>query len=196
MISRMKFWTVASALLVAGFAGSVAVARRFSTPGDPRSDAAWAFVAESPKMLVDHADAIVVADAVATYPGRVATSANGEDLLPFEIVELHMQNALKGAFPDGRVYVERAGGAEPGTGIHHLIDIDGGEFEAGRTYLLFLNEQPGDSGLYYQVNDQGRYELAGNKLRALEPNEDPVQKIFDRRTVAEASALIRRSLGQ
>ena len=190
MITNKKFWTVASALAVVGLAGASMVVLRLSSPGAPRCDAAWAFVAENPKMLAQHSDAIVVADAVATYPGRVATSANGEDLLPFQIVELHVKDALKGSFPDGRVYVERAGGTEPGNGINHVIDIDGGEFEAGRTYLLFLNEQPDNTGLYYQVNDQGRYELVGRKLRAIEPEGDRVQQVFHWRTMAEATALV------
>ena len=196
MITKRKFWTVASLLALVGFAGSSAVAWRFTSPGAQRCDAAWAFEAANPQLLVAHADAIVVAQAVATYPGRIATSEGGEDALPFEVVEFRVDRALKGAFPTGLVLVERAGGVEPLSGIHHVIDIDGGEFTTGHTYLLFLNEQPGDTGYYYQVNDQGRYELAGNKLRALEPDEDPVQKLFDRRTVAEASALVRRILGQ
>jgi len=194
MISKMKFWSVASGLAIVGLVASSAVTARYSNPGEPRSDAAWAFVAENPRMLVQHAHAIVVAEALATYPGRVATSDNGEDLLPFQIVELRVRKALKGSFPDGRVYVERAGGTEPGTGIRHDIDIDGGEFEVGRTYLLFLNEQPDDTGLYYQINDQGRYSLVGNELHAIEDEGDRVQHVFHQRTIAEAAALVQQLL--
>ncbi|MFN0008871.1 MAG: hypothetical protein ACKVXR_13300 [Planctomycetota bacterium] len=190
MISKRKSWMVATALALTGLAGSSAVALRLSTPGEPRSDAAWAFVANNPKMLARHADAIVVAEAVEIYPGRVATSDGGADLLPFQIVELRVQNVLKGSFPDGRVYVERAGGTEPGTGLNHVIDIDGGEFEAGRKYMLFLNEQPGDTGLYYQVNDQSRYEVVGNRLRAIDPDHDSVQQAFHGRRLVEATTLV------
>ena len=35
MISKLKFWTVASALALLGFAGSSAVAWRLATPGAP-----------------------------------------------------------------------------------------------------------------------------------------------------------------
>ena len=197
MISTTKFWTVSAGLFLAGLAGSAAtVAWHSSSPAAPRSQAAWAFEAQNPGALARYAESIVLAQVVATYPGRVATSANGEDLLPFQIVELHVQNALKGSFPDGRVYVERAGGREPGTGVEHVIDIDGGEFDVGGTYLLFLNEQPGDTGLYYQVNDQARYELVGERLRSIEGEPDRVQQAFDRRTPAEASAFVRQLLEQ
>ncbi len=192
MITKIKFWTVASVLVVTGLATSSALTLRLTTPAAPRTDAAWAFVATNPRTLATFADAIVVAEAVATYPGRVANSADGEDVLPFQIVQLKVRDALKGSFPDGRVYLERAGGIEPQTGIVHNIDIDGGEFEAGHTYLLFLNAQPGDSGFYYQVNDQGRYELAGSRLKALEPEADLVQQVFHHRTLAEATAIVRK----
>ncbi|MBI5363816.1 MAG: hypothetical protein HZA53_11605 [Planctomycetes bacterium] len=195
MITKVKFWSVSAALAVVGVVSSSLLTARFCPPDGPRSDAAWAFTADSAKALVTHAEAIVVAKAVANHPGRVAVSENGGDLLPFQIVEFQIEEELKGAFPDGRVYVERAGGIEPGTDVHHDIDIDGGEFEIGGTYLLFLNEQPGNTGLHYQVNAQARYTILQGRLHGVDSEAgDPVQQAFQRRSPAEASALVKRLL--
>ena len=195
MITNKTFWTVAIALAFAGIAGYSAVALRFSTPGTVRCDDAWAFVADSAPSLVWNSEAIVFAETVAVHPGRVASSDGGEDLLPFQIVEFKVSNTLKGSFPDGRLFVERAGGFEPVNRVFHTIDIDGGEFVLGHSYLLFLNEQPGDTGLFYQVNDQGRYELIDGRLQAIDPDGDRVQQLFQGRKRGEATAMLRKLIG-
>jgi hypothetical protein len=194
MITHRKFWKVAAVIATVGLATSSAVTSMLSIPGGARAQAAWAFTTRDVNGLVRYADAIVVADVVETYPGRVATSENGEDNLPFQIVELRVRDAIKGSFSDGRAFLERAGGIDPVEQVSVHIDADGGEFERGESYLLFLKAQDGDTGMYYQINDQARYALVGDRLSALEPEEDPVQQVFHRRTVAEASALIRRLL--
>jgi hypothetical protein len=121
-------------------------------------------------------DAVVLAQAMDAQPGRVAKSDNGGDELPFELVGFEVLRALKGANDFDRVVVERAGGAGY-EGKSVFLDADGGPFEIGGIYLLFLKRQSG-TDYYYQVNHQGRYELVADRFEAVDPG-DPVARYFD-----------------
>jgi hypothetical protein len=147
------------------------------------SSAAWKEKYKTTDELVKRVDAVVLAQAVSTTPGRVAYSANGADALPFEVVEFNVLDGIKGAKTGGQVLVERAGGTDPEGNTVHL-DIDGGEFEIGNTYLLFLKRQE-DGPYYYQINDQGRFQVEGGRLRAV-ATDDEVTAPLDGRTVREA----------
>jgi hypothetical protein len=181
MISRKTFWSVALAIAVVGAASGMLVANSFTSA--PPSHAAWKDVFEAAPQLARSVDSIVVAKAVGVEPGRVAYSDNGKDSLPYQVYEFEVINGVKGAQKGERVFVERAGG--PGL----VLDVDGGPFELGASYMLFLNKQD-DGPYHYQVNYQGRYLISERTLYGVDPN-DPVISFFEGRPVSEGVSLVR-----
>ncbi len=155
----------------------------------PSSAAVWKEVYSTPDQLIAGVDAIVLAEAINVTPSRVAYSENGEDELPFELVTFRVSNPVKGAKGDGLIYVERAGGLDS-KGQETQIDFDGGNFEIGKTYLLFLKQQE-EGPYFYQVNDQGRYDVVGDELKAVGNDEtDKVKDFFKNKTVGEGLLMV------
>jgi hypothetical protein len=115
-------------------------------------------------------------------------SANGEDVLPYEIYEFEVVRGAKGAGRGERVFVERAGGITP-NGETVSLNVDGGAFELGKPYVLFLKQQE-DGPNFYQVNHQGRYTVAKGRLWSVAP-DDAVGAFFEGRSVNEAFGLVR-----
>jgi hypothetical protein len=181
MISRKTFWSVAVAVAVVGAASGVLMGNAFAPT--PPSHAAWKDVFEAAPQLSRGVDSIVVAKAVGVEPGRVAYSDNGKDALPYQVYEFEVVNGVKGAQKGERVFVERAGG--PGI----VIDVDGGPYELGATYMLFLNKQT-DGPYHYQVNHQGRYLISDMTLYGVDPS-DPVISFFEGRPLSEGIGLVR-----
>ena len=187
MISRKAFWSVTIAMVVLGVASGALVGNNLFAPATP-AHAAWKDVFEAPSELAQGVDAIVMAQAVGVEPGRVARSANGEDVLPYQVYEFEVLRGAKGAFRGERVFVERAGGlTSKGEAI--VIDVDGGDFELGKPYVLFLKQQE-DGPYFYQVNHQGRYHVANGRLLSI-AQDDAVASFFDGRPVSEALGLAR-----
>lgn len=186
MISRKTFWFVALAVAVVGAASGVLMGNAFSPA--PPSHAAWKDVFEAPEKLSRGVDSIVVAKAVGVEPGRVAFSDNGEDALPYQVYEFEVVTGVKGARKGERVLVERAGA--PGL----VINVDGGPYEIGATYMLFLNKQP-DSPYHYQVNHQGRYLISDNTLYGVDPS-DRVVSFFEGMPATEGINLVRSHIRQ
>jgi hypothetical protein len=154
------------------------------------SAAVWKEVYSSPDQMIVGVDAIVLAEAVSVVPSRVARSENSEDELPFELVTFRVSNLIKGAKSEELVYVERAGGLDSnGQAIN--LDLDGGNFEIGKYYLLFLKQQE-EGPYFYQVNDQGRYDVVGDKLKAVGNDEtDKVKDSFKNKTVGEGLRMVK-----
>jgi|GEM_PF-1521505 len=159
-------------------------------PSQIKSAAVWKDVFTNPEEMVKSVDTIVLAEAINRTPGRVAYSSNGEDALPFEVIAFRVVNGLKGEKDEQIIYVERAGGTDP-EGKEVFLDIDGGNFEMGNSYLLFLNRQE-DGPYYYQVNDQGRYQVVGGRLKGVE-KDDPVSVFFQDRPVEEGLRLVKEN---
>lgn len=148
-----------------------------------RSAAVWKEVYKTPDQLIANVDTIVVAEALSTAPSRVAYSENSKDEIPFELVTFRVTNAVKGAEEGELIYVERAGGITS-DGQQVQLDIDGGDFKDNASYFLFLKRQ--ENGPYfYQVNDQGRYNIANGKLESVVEDNDPVKIFFDGKMVEE-----------
>ncbi len=156
----------------------------------PNSAAVWKEVYSSPDQMIVGVDAIVLAEAISVVPSRVARSENSEDELPFELVTFRVSNLIKGAKSEELVYVERAGGLDSnGQAIN--LDLDGGNFEIGKSYLLFLKQQE-EGPYFYQVNDQGRYDVVGDKLKAVGNDEtDKVKDSFKNKTVGEGLRMVK-----
>lgn len=159
------------------------------TEHKPKSAAVWKEVYSTPDQLIAGVDVIMLAEAVNITPSRIAHSENGEDELPFELVAFRVSNSPKGAKSDQLVYVERAGGFDSkGHAIN--IDFDGGNFEIGKSYLLFLKHQ--EQGAYfYQVNDQGRYDVVEDELKPVGNDEnDTVKDFFKNKSVGEGLRIV------
>ena len=159
-------------------------------PSRSKSAAVWKEVFKNSDDMVKSVDTIVLAQAIDRQPGRIAYSSNGEDILPFEVVAFRVVNNIKGKKGDGIIYVERAGGVDH-EGNQVYLDVDGGDFEIGNSYLLFLKQQE-DGPYYYQVNDQGRYQVEGGRLKGVD-KDDEVSMIFHDRPVEEGMRIVRES---
>ena len=188
-VSRRNFWIGTLVVLAAGIAaGRLGAGHFFPYQQVHRTAASWKVTFGSPQGLARGVDAVVLATAAEAVPGRIATSENGEDSLSFELVEFKVVRGLKGVKAGERITLERAAETEGG----HFLDMDGGPFEIGQTYLLFLQRQE-DGGYFYQVNHQGRFRVANDRLLSADP-EDPVAARFHRRPVTQGLELVRASL--
>lgn len=185
-MNRKQFLVGTLAVVALGAAVGFFAGHDFAHGSRRLSATAWERVFDTPRGLARGADAVVLARVVDVRPGRVAYSDNGEDALPFQLVELEVQRAVKGARETERLLVERAGGIDP-EGQSVFLDADGGDFEVGRDYLLFLKRQP-DGELFYQLNHQARYEVKAGRFAGVEPS-DPVVARFHGRNLDEGIAL-------
>lgn len=176
MISRKLFWSLTLVLAVFGFTAGSLIG---DVPEVRRSDAVWKEVFRTPSEMVRNVDAIVLARMIEARAGRVAGSAEGA--LPFEVVELEVLRGFKGAMAGDRVLVERA-----------RLDVDGGAFEPGATYLLFLRQQD-DGPYFHQANHQGRFLVVDGRLRASAP-EDAVAAFFEGRPLGQGLGFVRQTL--
>lgn len=187
--SRRNFWIGALIVLAAGITtGRFVAGHFFPYQQVHRAEASWKEIFSSPQGLARGVDAVVLATAAEAVPGRTATSENGEDSLSFELVDFDVVRGIKGVKAGERITLERAAETESG----HFLDMDGGPFEAGQTYLLFLQRQE-DGGYFYQVNHQGRFRVANDRLMAADP-EDPVAARFHRRPLTRGLEMVRASL--
>ena len=157
-------------------------------PSRSKSAAVWKEVYKNPEEMIKRVDRIVLAQAIERAPGRIAYSSNGEDVLPFEVVSFRVVDNIKGKKGDGVVYVERVGGVDH-EGNQVYLDADGGDFEVGNSYLLFLKQQE-EGPYYYQVNDQGRYQVEGGRLKGVN-KDDEVSVTFQDRLVEEGVRMVK-----
>lgn len=186
MISRKAFWSVALALAVVGAASGAVLGTVLDQP-TASAHASWKDVFEAPSQLSRSVDSIVVAKAVAVQPGRTAFSSDGKDKLQYDVYQFEVVRGVKGAAQGETLLVERASGFANGERI--VLDADGGNFEIGASYLLFLNKQD-DGPYHFQVNNQGRYLIHENKLWSVDPT-DSVSAFFEAKPVSEGLGLIR-----
>lgn len=188
MLSRKVFWSLTLIVALVGATSGVLLGNHVADGPQYKSHAAWKEVFESAPRLARGVDAVVLARAVSVAPGRVAMSSDGSDGLPFQIYDFEVVRGIKGVAAGQRIQIERAGGVAP-DGRQIVLDVDGGAYEMGATYLLFLNRQE-DGQFFYQVNSQGRYLVDKDKLWAADPG-DHVGAFFEGRTVKEGLSLVR-----
>ncbi len=187
---NIRLATALTALLV--FSASVVIGWVTHQQRPPRSAAAWKHTFSTLDAMTATVDAIAVVQVTSVAPGRVAVSDGGEDALPFEVVQATVIQGIKGVGRGDAVTIERAGGTTP-DGETVQIDADGGDFEEGGTYLLFLNRQE-DGPHLYQINDEGRFRSEMGRLRAVRPDGD-VARVLHGRAMGEAVALIAQARG-
>lgn len=191
-MTRRTFWTYTLIVALCGLSVSAALGwRQHRQPADEvRTAASWKQHFKDAKELVKSSDAVVLARADSIAPGRVAYSSNGEDSLAFEVVNFSVVDGLKGEKDGSTVSVERVSSTQGDTVAY--FNFDGGNFEVGGTYLLFLKKQEDGGPFYYQINDQGRFHDEGGHLVAASP-DDPVAALFHGRTVKEGKALVKEN---
>lgn len=191
-MTRRTFWTYTLIVALCGLSASAALGwRRHQQPAnDVRTAASWKQHFKDAKELVKSSDAVVLARADSVAPGRVAYSSDGQDSLAFEVVNFSVIDGLKGEKDGSQVSVERVSNAQNGAVAY--FNFDGGNFEVGGTYLLFLKRQEDGGPFYYQINDQGRFHDEGGHLQAVAP-DDPVAALFHGRTVKEGKELVKQN---
>lgn len=156
------------------------------------SHMSWKDVYRDPVDAVQDVDVIVHARLAGTSPGRVAYSSDPSDYVPFELNHFIVEETLKGELPSGQsLVVERAGGVV--NGMKMVVDADGGDFETGNDYVLFLKAQP-DTGYYYQVNDEGRYHVDSHGTLHRAAGNGAVTAAIEGKSIAELRSFVRDAL--
>lgn len=184
----------AAAAAVLGFGGSAMILASL----DPQArtvHAHWKRVFSTPREMTRGVEAIALARATGIAPGRMAYSDDSGDSLPFEEVSFEVVRGIEGLTEGQDIVVERVGGLDAeGSEVH--FDADGGSFEVGEDYRLFLDRIEG-SDLFRQVNHQGRFHVHKGRLRGAH-GRDPVVELLDDSDAEAALFLIegwRRSSG-
>jgi hypothetical protein len=191
MFSRKAFWSVTLSVLVLGAAAGVLLGNSMDKL-DAQSHASWKQVFRNPGQLSRGVDAVALVKVNSVQPGRVATSSNGEAALQYYVYDLEVVRGIRGVEAGDTLQVERANALDGGREVR--INVDGGPYELGATYMLFLNRQEDGGPYYYQVNHQGRYLVAENKLYSVDPN-DEVGGYFEGLEVNEGIKLVREFEG-
>jgi len=191
-MTRKTFWTYTLIVALCGLSVSAALGwtRHRRPAGEPLTRAHWKEHYNGIGEMVKSSDAVVLARAESVAPGRVAFSSNGEDSLAFEVVNFTVVRGMKGERTGETVSVERVSSTQENTVAY--FNFDGGDYEMGGTYLLFLKKQEDGGPYYYQVNDQGRFHDEGGRLVAASPG-DPVAAQIHGRPVGEGVDLITRN---
>lgn len=191
MFSRKAFWSVTLSVLVLGAAAGVLLGNSLDKP-EVSSHAAWKQVFRDPAQLSRGVDAVALVKVNSVQPGRVAKSSNGDATLQYYVYDLEVVRGVKGVEAGETLQVERANALSGGREV--AINVDGGPYELGAIYMLFLNRQEDGGAYYYQVNNQGRYLVAENKLYSVDPN-DEVGGYFEGLEVNEGIKLVRELEG-
>ena len=156
------------------------------------ANAHWAVRFAELEAMAFGVDLVAVGTVIGVAPGRVALSDGGEDGIAYTNVTFALHTVLKGSRQDRTIVLEQTGGVLPDGSI--LSIDDGGPYERGERYLLFLNKQP-DSSYYYLVHPQGRFLIKAGRLLAVAPR-DRVASRLHKRTEAEAIAAILSAVGR
>ena len=134
--------------------------------------AQWKDVYRTPGGLVAGADLIVIADHMKAEPGRVV--GEGEDATPFTNNTFVVESILKGVHEDLTLMLEQTGGIAADGQVFNIND--GGPYEPGSRYLLFLKSR-GD-GSYYLISYQARYRIdEGEVLEGVDPTDRVVSRL-------------------
>ncbi len=184
----MKKILALTTALVMGVVTAVAVGRLVtSKPKTITAKAQWKNVYRTQSGLVAGADLIVLAEHVSAELGRFA--GHDEDALPFTNNTFKVEKILKGDYEGSELVVEQTGGVMA-NGMIFSID-DGGPYEVGGRYLLFLNSN--EKGAFYVINHQARYHVRGDELEGVDPT-DPVVASFHRAKFDDAGETIRERM--
>jgi hypothetical protein len=175
-----------------------AAARQSPVPTSYRpATVTWLFKTPELRQLVRHSDRIVVAEFEQARAGRTAAPPSGGTALEFELNDFLVHDSLKGGGDGTVVTVERllrlVPPNDPVPAPPVAIDGEGGPFEHGVRYLLFLKRQPGSES-YYVINDEARYEIRDEERLHLRAHGGPIGKQLRGRPWSQARAIVRAHL--
>ena len=136
--------------------------------------AQWKNVYRTTGGLVAGADLVVIASHMSAEPGRVV--GEGEDATPFTNNTFAVESILKGVHEGTTLMLEQTGGVMANGQVYNIDD--GGPYEPGATYMLFLKGR-GD-GSYYLINYQARYKLVDGLLEGVDPTDRVVARLHGR----------------
>jgi hypothetical protein len=165
-----------SGLILAGALGlGLLLGPALRPPADDLvGQATWKDVYNTTEQMTQAVDAVALVTARGTEPGRVAESDSPEGTsVHYVLNHFTVDQVLKGALSaGGALTVEQTAEMHAGDQVVG-VDGDGGPYEAGRQYLVFLNRQP-DTGLWYVVSYQGRYDVQNDRLVGVVGHDDVV----------------------
>lgn len=170
------------------FGGIGILSTRWIIPPGVAAKAHWAAHYKSLKKMVRRMDLVVSGTVLDTRPGRVAYSDGEDDSVVYTNVLFRVERELKGKASEAVITVEQTGGELPDGSVMSIDD--GGPYEPGEQYLLFLKKQP-DSDRYYLVNPQGRFHVKRGRLHSVKP-DDPVARRLHRRSQDDSEQMLRR----
>ncbi len=184
---KIQFTALACVSVATGILGAVAAAPYLTSQEDARSRLSpmWAHNYHSLGEMVKDADAVVLGTVTATRPGRTVLTSNGAGTLPFTLVDVSVERALRGEVADV-VTLEQTGGRVDD--VAYDLDGDGGPYAAGDRVLLFLKAQP-DGEYYYVAHPMGRFAVNDDGIAAV-LHDHPVAQSLDRRSVEGAIQMI------
>ena len=170
----MKTKTMMIAALGAGIATAWFAGQWINGDVQIQANAQWREVMKSPDGLISGADLIVLAEMREAVP-KTVTYGEADETIPYTQNFMAVSSVIKGEFEGDTLLVEQTGGILT-EGVRFDIN-DGGPYEEGKLYLLFLRDQ--GNGSYYVINHQARYELDQEKdvLIGVDPS-DPVVAAF------------------
>jgi len=190
-MQKSTFSLAAAAIVLLALASEQAVTRTFdASPAPPRHLAVWAYHPEDPAQMARDVDAVAVATMVDVRPGRVVYASNDLGNVSFELDEFVVEQSVKGPGAGEALTVERTGG-QPG---ELIPDYDGGGYDKGRRYLLFLRKQS-STPLYYLVHPQGRY-VVGDDGLVTTTAEGPVAALLSGQPLKDVIALLQAAVGK
>lgn len=165
----MKRIAILSAALATGVITAVAVSHFLIPKGPAVTTAAahWKDLYRTPGGLVAGANLVVVADHLWAEPGRIA--GDGDDVTPFTNNTFAVGRILRGVHEGATLVLEQTGGIMANGTIFNIND--GGPYEPGESYLLFLKRT--GEGSYYLISHQARYRVRDGFLEGVDPT-DPV----------------------
>ncbi len=183
----MKKIVILSLSLAMGVATALAVGYfLMAKPQQTRMvQAQWKDVYRTVGGLVAGADLIVIADHFSAQPGRVV--GEGEDATPFTNNTFVVESILRGVHEGSTLELEQTGGIMAGGQV--LAISDGGPYEPGSRYLLFLKSK-GD-GTYYLISHQARYRIEGDILEGVDPTDRIVSQLHGR-SLSRGRDLVRK----
>jgi hypothetical protein len=185
-MSRGRFWLLAAVFAGGGVVTGAIVGPMLSSPPNSVHMAAmWANNYSSLGEMRGSVDAVVMTTVLRTRPGRTVMTSFGKNVLPFTLVDLRIDEVLRGDVPK-RITLEQTGGARDGLAY---FANDGGDYEVGSKQLLFLNRQP-DTNYFYLASPQGRFHVHADRLTAAVLDE-PLAVEISGRNVASMRRAIR-----
>jgi hypothetical protein len=150
----------------------------------PKTDqvtrSSWKDIYDSPQALLKGVDAVALVHLIGSEPGRIAPGDNGGSPVAYLLDHFAVDQAVKGTIAPGDSVTVEQTAEQHDDGSVVGIDSDGGPYDLGKQYLVFLKKQPG-TDRYYVVSFQGRYNIENERLVGVHADDPVVTKLQSKR---------------